>query len=129
MFGDNNCSECPIPLYGNNVTPLIMCHFNIPKPWSSQQHGITKIYQIVLKYSEHSYVGKALNIYLQIFNQTHWFCDCLIYHPQIIWCRFRLWKRQGLNLNCSMMILTLKPPSSNTTSIVFFPIYTWIIAM
>jgi hypothetical protein len=28
-----------------------------------------------------------------------------------------------------VMILTPKPPSNNTTSIVFFPICTWIIAM
>ncbi len=35
-----------------------------------------------------------MNIYLQIFYQPHWFCGCLICHPQIIWCRFKLWKPQ-----------------------------------
>jgi hypothetical protein len=49
----------------------------------------------------------------------------LICHPQIIWCRFRLWKPQ-LNFNCFVIILIPKPPSSNTSSIVLFPIYTWI---
>ncbi len=32
MIGDYNCFDYPIPLYGNNVTPPIMCHFNIPQP-------------------------------------------------------------------------------------------------
>jgi len=35
----------------------------------------------------------------------------------------------NLNLNHSVIILTPKPPSSNTSFIVFFPIYTWIIAI
>ncbi len=71
-----------------------MCHFNIPQPWFAQQHGITRIYHTILKYSKHSYVKHAMNIYLQIFDQPHWFCGCLIYHPQIIWCKFKLWKLQ-----------------------------------
>jgi hypothetical protein len=33
----------------------------------------------------------------------------------------------NFNFNYFVIILTLKPPSSNTSSIVFFPIYTWII--
>jgi hypothetical protein len=65
-----------------------MCHFNIPQPWSPQQHGITKLYGGSLSFG-------SLN----------------------------------LNLNCSVMILTPKPPSNNTSSIVFFPIYTWIITI
>jgi hypothetical protein len=32
----------------------------------------------------------------------------------------------NLNLNYFVIILTPKPPSGNTSSIVFFPIYTWI---
>ncbi len=71
MLGDCNCSNCPIPLYGNNVTPLIMFHFSIPQPWSPQQHGTTRIYHIIMKYNKHSYVGNAMNIYLQISNQAH----------------------------------------------------------
>ncbi len=94
MFGNCNCFDCPIPLYGNSVTSPIMCHFNIPQPWSPQQHGITRIYHTIMKYSKHSYVRNAMNIYLQISNQPHWFCGCLICHLQIIWCRFRLWKPQ-----------------------------------
>jgi hypothetical protein len=71
MFDDNNGFDCPIPLYGNNVTPPIMCHFNILQPWSSQQNGITKMYHIILKYSKHNYLWNVVNIYLQISNQTH----------------------------------------------------------
>ncbi len=71
MFSDCNCSYYPIPLYGNNVTPLIMCHFNIPQPRFPQQHGIIKIYHIILKYSKCNYVRNAMNIYLQISNQAH----------------------------------------------------------
>ncbi len=33
------------------------------------------------------------------------------------------------NLNCYVIILSPKPPSNNTSSIVFFPICTWIIAI
>ncbi len=94
MFGYCNCFDCPIPLYGNNVTPPIMCHFNIPQPWSPQHHGITRIYHTILKYSKRNYVRNAMNIYDQIFNQTHWSCGCFICHPQIIWCKFKLWKPQ-----------------------------------
>jgi hypothetical protein len=47
MFGDYDYSNCPIPLYGNNVTPPIMCHFSIPQPWSPQQRGIIRIYRII----------------------------------------------------------------------------------
>ncbi len=57
-------------MYGNNVIPLIMCHFNIPQPWSPQHHGITKIYHTILKYSKRTYVRNAMNINLQIFNQA-----------------------------------------------------------
>ncbi len=71
MFGNYNCSDYPIPLYGNNVTSPIMCHFNILQPWSPQQHGITRIYFIILKYNKRSYVKNAMNIYLQIFDQPH----------------------------------------------------------
>jgi hypothetical protein len=35
----------------------------------------------------------------------------------------------NLNLNYFMIILILKPPSNNTSSIKFFPICTWIIAI
>jgi len=35
----------------------------------------------------------------------------------------------NFNLNYFVMILILEPPSNNTNSIVFFPIYTWIIAI
>ncbi len=94
MFGNCNCFNCPIPLYRNNVISPIMCHFNIPQPWSPQQHGIIIIYHTILEYSECGYVRNSMNIYLQISYQPHWFCSCLIYHPQIIWCRFRLWKLQ-----------------------------------
>ncbi len=94
MFGDYNCSNCPIRMCGNNVTPLIMCHFSILQPWSPQQHRIIRIYHIIMKYNKHSYVRNAMNIYLHISNQPHWFCGCLINHPHIIWCRFRLWKPQ-----------------------------------
>jgi len=86
--------NCPIPLYGNNVTSSIMCHFNFPHPWSPQQHGIAIIYHTIMKYSKHSYVRNAMNIYLQIFDQPHYFYGCLICDLQIIWCRFRLWKPQ-----------------------------------
>jgi hypothetical protein len=127
MFGDCNCSDCPIPLYGNNVTPPIMYHFSILRSWSLQQHGITKIYHTILKHNKCSYIKNVVNIYLHIFNQTHWFCGYLIYHLQI---RLTLRiKSPTLNLNYSMMILTLVPSSSNTSFIVFFSIYTWIIAM
>jgi hypothetical protein len=91
MFGDYNCSDYLIPLYGNNVTSPIMCQFNILQPWSPQKHGIIKIYHSILKYSKHNYVRNAMNINLQI---SHMFCGCLICHPQIIWCKFRLWKPQ-----------------------------------
>ncbi len=94
MFGNCNCSDCPIPLYGNNVISPIMCHFSIPQPWSPQQHGITRIHHTILKYSERSYVKNAMNIYLQIFLSTPlvlWLFDL---HPQIIWCKFKLWKPQ-----------------------------------
>jgi hypothetical protein len=64
MFGHFICSYCPIPLYGDNVTPLIMCHFSIPQPWSLQQHGIIKIYHDILKHSKRSYVKNVMNIYL-----------------------------------------------------------------
>ncbi len=94
-LNDSNCFYYPIPLHGNNVVPLIMCHFNIPQPWSSQHDGIFRIYHIVLKYSKCSYVRNFVNIYLHISNQTHWFCGYLIYHLHIIWCRFRLWKPQS----------------------------------
>jgi len=62
MFGNYNYSNCPILLYDNNVTSPIMCHFNIPQPWSPQQHGITRIYHIIMKYSKRSYVRNAMNI-------------------------------------------------------------------
>ncbi len=94
MFGDCSFSNCPIPLYGNIVTPSIMCHFSILQPWSPQQHGITRFYHIILRYNKHSYVRNAMNIYFQISNQPHWFYGCLIFHLHIIWCRFRLWKPQ-----------------------------------
>jgi hypothetical protein len=71
MFGNYNCSDYPTPLYDNNVTSPIMCHFSIPQPWSPQRHAITIIYNIVLKYSKRSYVKNAMNIYLQIFDQPH----------------------------------------------------------
>jgi hypothetical protein len=94
MFGNYNYSNCLIPLYGNNVTSPIMCHFSILQPWSPQQHGIIKIYHTIMKYSKCSFVRNAMNIYLQISDQLHWFYDCLICHLQIIWCRFKLWKPQ-----------------------------------
>ncbi len=128
MFDNYNCLDCPIPLYGNNVTSLIMCHFSIPQPWSPQQHGITKIYHTILEYSKHSYVRNAMNIYLHISYQPHWFCGCLFSHPQMIWCRFRLGS-PNLNLKCFVITLTLKPPSSNTPFIVLFLIRTWITAI
>jgi hypothetical protein len=56
MFNDYKCYACPIPLYGNNVISPIMCHFNIPQPWSSQQYGITRIYHTIMKYNKHHYV-------------------------------------------------------------------------
>ncbi len=93
-LGDNNCFDYPTPLYGNNVTPLIMCHFNILQSWSSQQHRIIKIYHIILKFNKCNYVRNVMNIYLQISNQIQWFCGCLICHPQIIWCMFGFWKPQ-----------------------------------
>jgi hypothetical protein len=71
MLGDNNCSDFPIPLYSNNVTPLIMRHFSILQPWSPQQHGIIRIYHIILKYSKYNYVMNVVNIYPHISNQTH----------------------------------------------------------
>jgi hypothetical protein len=64
MLGDYNCFDCPIPLYGNNVIPPIMCQFNILQPWSPQQHGITKIYYTIMKYNKRSYVRNVMNIYL-----------------------------------------------------------------
>ncbi len=71
MLMDYNYSNCPIPLYGNNVTPPIMCHFNIPQPWSPQQHGIIRIFHTIMKYNKRNYVKNAMNIYLQISNQPH----------------------------------------------------------
>ncbi len=108
MFSNCNCSDYPIPLYGNNVTSPIMCHFSIPQPWSPQQHGITKIYHTILKYSKCNYIRNAMNIFLQIFNQPHWFCGRLICHIQII-CRFRLWS-PNLNLDYYVIIIILQPP-------------------
>ncbi len=64
MLGDCNCSDCPIPLDGNNVTPPIMCHFNILQPRSPEQHGIIRIYHIILKYNKFNYVKNAMNIYI-----------------------------------------------------------------
>ncbi len=63
MFGDCNCSNSPIPLYGNNVIPPIMYQFSILQPWSPQQHGITKIYHIIIKHNKHNYVRNDVNIY------------------------------------------------------------------
>ncbi len=94
MFGNCNYFDYPIPLYGNNLTSPIMCHFNIPQPWSPQQRGITKIYHTIMKYIKRSSVRNAMNIYIQICDQPHWFCGCLICHLQIIWCMFKLWKAQ-----------------------------------
>ncbi len=94
MLSDSNCFDYPIPLYDNSVTPPIMCHFNILQPWFYQQHGLTKIYHNVMKYNKCSYIRNVVNIYLQIYNQTHWFCGCLICHLQIIWCKFKLRKPQ-----------------------------------
>jgi len=34
MFGDYNCFDYRIPLYGNNVTPPTMCHL------ASFNHGL-----------------------------------------------------------------------------------------
>jgi len=64
MFSNYNCLDCPIPLYGNNGTSLIMYHFNILLPWFPQQHGIIRIYHIIMKYSKHNYVRNAMNIYI-----------------------------------------------------------------
>jgi hypothetical protein len=122
-FGDYNCSDCPIPLYGNNVTPPIMCPFSIPQPWSTQQDEITWIYHIILKYSKHNYVKNAMNIYFQISYQPHSFV--------VVWFTILRWYSASLsfgslnlNLNCPVIILTPKLPSSNTSSIVFYPICT-----
>jgi hypothetical protein len=37
----------------------------------------------------------------------------LICHPDIIWCKFRLWKLEPQS-QLFVIILTPKPPSSNT---------------
>jgi len=66
MLSDYNCFDYPIPLYGNNVTPSIMCHFNILQPWSPQQHGITRIYHIILKYSKCNYKEYFEHIFLDL---------------------------------------------------------------
>jgi hypothetical protein len=39
--------------------------FNILQPWSPQ-HGITKIYHTIMKYSKRSYVRNAMNKYVQL---------------------------------------------------------------
>ncbi len=124
MFGNCNCSDCPIPLYNNKVISPIMCHFSIPQPWSPQQHGKTKIYHIIMKYNKCSYVRHAMNIYL--INPTGfvviWFTILKLYGASLGF------GSPNLNLNYYVIILTLEPPSSNTSSIVFFPICTWITA-
>ncbi len=71
MLGDFNGSNYPILLYGNIVISLIMCNFSILQPWSPQQHGITRIYHTIMKYSKCSYVEDVMNIYFQISNQPH----------------------------------------------------------
>jgi hypothetical protein len=128
MFSNYNCFDLPIPLYGNIVTSPIMCHFNILQPWSPQQHGITKIYHIIFKYNKCSYVRNAMNIYLHIFiNPTSfvvvWSAILILYGASLGF------GSPNFNFNYSVIILTLKPPSSNTSSIVFFPICTWIIVI
>ncbi len=129
MFGNYNCSNYPIPLYGNNVTSPIMCHFSIPQPWSPQQHGITRIYHIIPKYSKRNYVRNAMNIYIfrSLINPIGfvvvWFAIPRLYGAGLGF------GSPNLNLNCFVIILIPKPPSNNTSSIVFFPIYTWIITI
>ncbi len=124
MFGDCNCFDCPIPLYGDSVTSPIMCHFNIPQPLFPQQHEITRICHIIMKYSKRNYVKNAMNIYLQISDKPIGFV--------VVW--FAILKLYGvglgfgspnLNFKCFMIILTLEPPSSNTSSILFFLICIW----
>jgi hypothetical protein len=40
-----------------------MYQFSILQPWSPQQHGITKIYHIIIKHNKHNYVRNDVNIY------------------------------------------------------------------
>jgi hypothetical protein len=79
-----------------------------------------------LKYSKCSYIRNAMNIYIQISYQPHWFCGCLTYVILRLYGAGLGFGSPNLNLNCSVIILTPKPPSNNTSCIVFFPIYTWI---
>jgi hypothetical protein len=95
--------------------------FYHPSTMVSQQ-GITKIYHTILKYNKHSYVRNAMNISLN--NPTGfvvvWSTILKLYGADLSF------GSPNFNFNCYVIILLLKPPFSNTSFIVFFPICTWI---
>jgi hypothetical protein len=129
MLGDYNCSDYPIPLYGNCVTPSIMCHFSIPQPWYAQQHGIIRIYHSIMKYSKRNYVKNVVFTYIfkslikPIGFVVVWSAILKLYGVGLDF------RSPNLNFNYFVMILTPKLPSNNTSSIVFFLICTWITTM
>jgi hypothetical protein len=60
---------------GNDVNPSLqgvglVIQYNIPQPWSPQQHGITRIHHSILNYSECIYVRNVMNIFISLVNPT-----------------------------------------------------------
>jgi hypothetical protein len=88
--------------------------------------GITNVYYIILQYMKYSNIRYVVNIYLQIMNQSYWFCGELIRHLQIIQCKFKLWQPLDFSFNYPIMMLTPNPPLKKTPFTIFFPMCIWI---